>query len=370
MEQFLGIGHTVLSFLVVLTVLIFFHELGHFWVARRNRVRVDVFSIGFGPELFGRTDSHGTRWKVSAIPLGGYVKMFGDADASSAADGDALAEMSEEDRARSFHHKTLGQRTAIVAAGPIANFLLAIVIFAGIFMAFGQPYTPPRIGDVVADSAAAEAGFQAGDLVVEIEGRSVDRFEDIIRVIRQNLGTPVEVVVDRAGALVTLAPTPRVVEIEDRFGTVHRMGQLGVQGGEPEYVRRDPLTAVVQAGWETVELTGTIFVSLWEIISGSRSADELGGPIKIAQMSGQTAELGMAQFLAFMAMLSISLGILNLLPIPVLDGGHLLFYAVEWVRGKPLGDRAQEFGFRVGLALVLMLMVFVTWNDLGLPRIF
>ncbi|BBK42867.1 zinc metalloprotease [Allostella vacuolata] len=369
MDAILQIPHYGLSFLLLLTILVFVHEFGHFWVARRNGVRVEVFSIGFGPELFGWNDRTGTRWKFSVLPLGGYVKMFGDAGAASNP-AEGIDRMTAEERAVAFHHKRLGQRAAIVAAGPIANFLFAILVLAGLFMVQGQPYTPAEIGTVRPDSAAAAAGLRPGDRITAIDGRSIDRFEQVQLIVRLNQGTPLSVDVLRDGQTVNLSVTPRIVEVDDRLGGTQRVGQLGVGRSGMEFQRHDPFTAVVAGAEETVTLTVGTLTAVWQMISGSRTADELGGPLRIAQMSGEATRSGVAGFLWFTAILSINLGLINLFPIPVLDGGHLLFYAAEAVRGKPLGERAQEYGFRIGLALVLTLMLFATWNDLVQLRVF
>jgi regulator of sigma E protease len=369
MDAILQIPHYGLSFLLLLTILVFVHEFGHFWVARRNGVRVEVFSIGFGPEIFGFHDRAGTRWKFSALPLGGYVKMFGDAGAASTP-AEGLGQMSEEERAVAFHHKRLGQRAAIVAAGPVANFLFAVVVLAGLFMVQGQPYTPAEIGTVRPDSAAAEAGMQPGDRIVAIDGEAIDRFEQVQLIVRLNQGTPLAIEVLRDGRTVGMTVTPRVVEVQDRIGGTQRIGQLGVGRSGVEFVRRDPFTAVIAGAEETATLTAGTLTAVWQMITGSRTTEELGGPLRIAQMSGEATRSGVAGFLWFAAILSINLGLINLFPIPVLDGGHLLFYAAEAVRGKPLGERAQEYGFRIGLALVLTLMLFSTWNDLVQLRVF
>jgi regulator of sigma E protease len=368
MEVLAALWNYVLPFLIVLTVLVFVHELGHYWVARRNGVRIEVFSIGFGPELFGWFDRAGTRWKLSAIPLGGYVKFFGDADAMSAPGGQ-LPTMTAEERAVSFHHKPLGQRAAVVAAGPIANFVFAIVVSAVLFMLVGQPYTPPEIGAVMPGSAAEKAGFQAGDRVVAINGDGIDRFEDIQRIVQLNLDQPLDVTVRRAGGEVVLKAIPTVVEESDRLGNKIKVARLGIRGSGVEYVHRGPGMALWQAVVETYNQTTGTLKALGQMVTGHRGSDELGGPLRIAQMSGEVAQGGIVPLLWFMAVLSINLGLINLFPVPVLDGGHLLFYAAEAIRGRPLGQRAQEYGFRIGLALVLTLMVFATWNDLVHLRI-
>jgi regulator of sigma E protease len=363
-----ALGHGALQyggwFLIILTVLVFVHEFGHYIVARWNRVRVDVFSIGFGPELFGRHDRAGTRWKFSAIPLGGYVKMFGDGDPTSGLPAAGFAALAPAERAVSFHGKRLGQRAAIVAAGPAANFVFAIVVLAILFATYGQPFTPPEIGQVQSGSAAEQGGMRPGDVITRIDGEAVRRFEDVQQIVRLNPATPMTVVVRRGGSDVTLHVTPKRSELTDRFGNRYEIGLLGIAHRGMDYVKRDPATAVVLAAGETWDLSVATLKAMWQIVIGMRSTDELGGPLRIAQMSGDVAEGGVVAVLWFMAVLSINLGLINLFPVPVLDGGHLLFYAAEALRGKPLGPRAQEYGFRIGLALVLTLMVFATRNDL------
>jgi len=354
-----------LPFLAILTVLVFVHELGHYLIARLNGVRVEVFSIGFGPELFGWTDKAKTRWKFSLIPLGGYVKMFGDADAASRPDSDtSLSELSDEERAEAFPYKRLGQRAWIVAAGPIANFLFAILLLAGVYMAVGQPFTPAAVGKVIPDSAAEQAGLQPGDRIVRIDGTSIQSFQDIQLIVSLGLDEPIEIVVLRDGAEIALTATPTLIEVKDDFGNLQRVGRLGISHSGVELLRHGPLTALWRATEKTGAYTLGILKAVGQMIVGDRSTTELGGPLRIAKMSGQVAEYGWGYVVQLMWALSISLGLINLFPIPILDGGHLLFYAIEAVRGRPLGERAQEYGFRIGLALVLSLMVFATWNDI------
>ncbi len=352
-----------LSFIFILSVVVFVHEMGHYLVARYNGVRVDVFSIGFGREIFGWNDRAGTRWKVSLVPLGGYVKMFGDADAASMP-GDDLPQMTPQERAVSFHHKRLGQRTAVVLAGPLANFALAVVIFAVQFATVGQPFAPPEISKVAAGSAAEDAGFVLGDRVVRIDGKPIERFEDIQKIVGVSANKPLAIVVLRDGVEVTLEAIPRPTETTDSLGDRRVIGLLGVTASGVKMLRRGPFDAVGAAVEETAMLTVRMLQLLGKVIVGEQSFKELGGPILIAQISGQVAERGMGTVFWFMALLSINLGLINLFPIPVLDGGHLLYYAFEAIRGKPLGPRAQEYGFRLGLAMVLTLMLFVTWNDI------
>jgi regulator of sigma E protease len=353
----------ILPFLVVLSILVFVHEMGHYLVARRSGVKIEVFSIGFGPEIYGWNDKSGTRWKLSALPLGGYVKMYGDEDAASMPSGDASS-MTAEQRRVSHPHQPVGVRAAIAAAGPIANFLFAIVILTGLFATVGQPFTPPDIGVVEPNSAAAAAGLKAGDVFVKVDGRTIQRFEDVQEVVRLNTGTTLHMIVKRGNEEVPITATPKVTVVTDRFGNQHSFGMLGVGRSGVNYVRRNPFEAGVAATQEIWSITDSTLVAVGQMIVGARTTEELGGPLRIAKLSGEVAQGGFVDLLSFMALLSVNLGLINLFPIPILDGGHLLFYAAEALMGKPLGRRAQEIGFRLGLALVLTLMVFATWNDL------
>ena len=363
MDFIAGLWNYAIPFLVVLTVLVFVHELGHYWAARRCGIRVEVFSIGFGPELFGYTDRAGTRWKFSAIPLGGYVKMFGDADPASTP-SEAVKQMTPAERAESFFYKSVGQRAFVVIMGPAANFIFAIIALALLFATLGQPFTPAQVGSVIPESAAARAGLLPGDVIVAIDGWSVQRFEEIQESVRLKPDQKVEITVERDGSRKTLNATIQSRVIEDRLGNKHRVGQLGISRSGVEYRHHDPLTAVWQAARQTVSLTTGTLTAIGQMISGARGSEEIGGPLRIAQMSGEFAQSGVDALIWFMVILSINLGLINLFPIPLLDGGHLMFYAIEGLRGRPLGEQAQKYGFRIGLALVLTLTVFATWNDL------
>lgn len=359
------IWNYVVPFLVILTVVVFVHELGHYLIARLNGVRVEVFSIGFGRELAGWTDRLGTRWKVSWIPLGGYVKFFGDESAASTP-AQGLDELGAAERARSFHHKRLGQRASIVVAGPAANLLFAVAVYTVLFMTFGQVFAPPVIEEVMPDSAAAEAKFRPGDRIVEINGSAISRFAEIQQFVRMSPERRLSVVVLRDGAEVELSVVPKLTRITDNFGREREIGMLGVtRSGGVELIRHDPMTAVVLAFDQTARVVTLTLDYVGQVIIGARSGDDIGGPIGIARMSGEVFQVNFAAVLSFVAVLSISLGLINLFPIPLLDGGHLLFYAIEAVRGKPLGEKSQEYGFRIGLALVLSLMLYATWNDLS-----
>jgi regulator of sigma E protease len=363
-----GVVAYIIPFLFVLSLVVFFHELGHFLVARWCGVRVLVFSIGFGPEIVGFNDRHGTRWKISAIPLGGFVKFFGDENAASVPDSARLAVMDADERAHSFMFQPVAKRAAIVVAGPLANFLLAIVIFAGVFMLYGKQTMSARVDSVQADSAAAEAGFKAGDLVVAINGRPIENFAEMQRIVGANAGEPLAITVDREGNQLVLKATPALKEVKDNFGNVQRVGILGISRSmAPEDLKLHPVAppqAVVLAVQETWSVIERTLGYIGGVIAGREAANQLGGPIRIAQMSGQVASFGFVPLIQLAAVLSVSIGLLNLFPIPLLDGGHLLFYLIEGVRGRPLSERAQEMGFRIGLAIVLMLMIFATFNDI------
>ena len=357
-----GFLMTLFWFLVVLTPVVFVHEFGHFWIARRNGVRVEAFSIGFGKELFGFTDRHGTRWKFSLVPLGGYVKMFGQNDLGP--DEEETEALTEQERSECFFNKRLGQKASIVAAGPAANFLFAIVVFALMFIFIGQPFTPALVAEVVPGSAAERAGLQPGDLMTEVEGRSIQRFEEVQQLVRLHPGIEIDLVILRDGNRVALKVTPEARVEDDGLGEKQRIGVLGVRGVGREFRRHGPVTAAWQSIRETTRLVSITMTALGQIVSGDRGAGELGGPVRIAQMSGAVAEAGLVNLVIFAAFLSVNLGLINLFPIPLLDGGHLLFYGYEAIRGRPAGARAQALGLKIGLVLVMSLMVFATLNDL------
>jgi regulator of sigma E protease len=442
-------------FLVLLTPLVFVHELGHYLVARWCRVRVEVFSIGFGPELFGWNAKSGTRWKVCAIPLGGYIKMFGENTLEPNESGE-VRELTPEEKSVSFEHKRLSQRAAVVFAGPAANYVFAILVLAVMYMTFGQSYTPavitaiapesaaaragiesgdrvvsidgdaleryedlagrvalhpgdpmsieierdgetfqltvtpdavemrmiddtiqtigtlgvglvpPVIAEVIENSAAQEAGFRAGDRILQIGDTAIGRFEELRKIVRASPGKPLEFVILRNGAELTLPVTPKSDEVAAENGGTKIVGQLGVAAQRPPtaIVRHGPTMALWQATKRSAEITEGTLTGLAQIAIGARDSKEMGGPIMIAQVSRKIAKRGVIEFVGMMVLFSITLGLINLFPIPVLDGGHLAFYALEAIRGRPLGERAQEYGFKIGLALVLSLMIFVMVNDL------
>jgi regulator of sigma E protease len=363
-----GIAGYVVPFLFVLTIVVFFHELGHFLVARWCGIKVLAFSIGFGPEIIGFYDRYGTRWKIAAVPLGGYVKFFGDDNAASAPAGTQAAPMTEEEKQDSFVHQPVAKRAAVVAAGPIANFILAIFIFAGIFMVVGKQTTSARVDAVLPGSAAAAAGFKPGDLVLSINGDQIESFADMQRIVSASAGETLTIRVDRGGEHVTLKAVPELKELKDNnFGNSLRIGVLGINRsmaeGDIKNEKVGPLTALGLGAQKTWFVIHRTLASIGGIITGKESADQLGGPIRIAQVSGQVCQTFSA-CMDLSGVLSISIGLLNLFPIPLLDGGHLLFYAIEAARGRPLHERTLEVGFRVGLVLVLLLMGFAMRNDL------
>ncbi|MGO7035584.1 RIP metalloprotease RseP [Rhizobium ruizarguesonis] len=359
----------IVTFILVLSLLVFVHEMGHYLVARWSGIRILAFSVGFGPEIFGFTDRHGTRWKISVIPLGGYVRFFGDEDSSSKPDTDKIAAMSEEDRARSFAGAKLWKRAATVAAGPIANFLLAIAIFTILFSVYGRMIADPVVAEVKPDGAAAAAGILPGDLLVAIDGGKVETFDDVRRYVSIRPSQQIVVTVERAGQKLDVPIVPQRTDTTDQFGNKAEVGQIGIvtnqQAGNFRLQTYTPLQALRESVLQTRDIVTGTFKYIGNIFSGTMRADQLGGPIRVAQASGQMASLGIGAVLQLAAVLSVSIGLLNLMPVPVLDGGHLMFYAVEAVRGKPLGSTAQEIAFRIGLAMILTLMVFTTWNDIG-----
>lgn len=363
------LGGYILPYILILSLLVFIHEMGHYLAGRWSGIRILAFSVGFGPELVGFTDKHGTRWKISAIPLGGYVRFFGDADAASRPDGSMDDVLTEEERAQTLNGAKLWKRAVTVAAGPLANFLLAIVIFAGMFATMGKPVSDPVVADIKPGSAAEAAGIARGDVLVALDGRAIETFDDVVRYITMRPEIPVEVTIRREGQEIDFPLVPQRAETTDRFGNKMEVGQIGIitdqQAGNFRIVQLSPVEAV----WEGVRQTGHIVTGTFDyignMIAGRMNADQLGGPVRVVQASGQMATLGVIALLNLAAVLSVSLGLLNLFPVPVLDGGHLVLYAIEAVRGRPMGQGAQEIAFRIGMAMILSLMVFATWNDIS-----
>jgi len=358
-------GWYVIPFIIILSLIVSVHELGHYLVGRWCGVKIDAFSLGFGPELFARVDSRGTRWRVGALPLGGYVKFHGDANPASV--GDRSADPSV-DRSLTLPGQPLRNRAAIVLAGPVANFILAFVIFAGMFMAFGRVEHTARIGRVEAGSPAAAAGFQPGDLIKSINGNPIDSFEALQESTLMSTGLPMNFVVARQGREVGLTATPRITVVDQGVFGKRRMGHLGLASSadrkDAKVERCGPLTcAAWGAGqeWFIVKATANYVVG---IFAGRESTDQMSGLIGAAQMAGEMAKISFWELFSLAAWFSVSVGLMNLLPIPLLDGGHLAFYAFEALRGRPLSERAQEIGLRIGIALVALLVVFTTSHDI------
>lgn len=355
---------TVLAFVAVIGPLVFVHELGHYLVGRWCGVKAEAFSIGFGPELFAWVDKRGTRWRIAALPLGGYVKFKGDMNAASMTDP-AWLQLPAAERAQSFPAKPLWQRAAIVAAGPAINFLFAILILATFAFVHGESRTPAVAGMVQPGSAAAQAGIQAGDRIVSLGGREMATFDDIRLYAQIRPGEPVAIVIERAGQTFERQGKVGSVTEDDGFGNTFQIGRLGLAPGDPVIESVSLLRAPAVAVERTGQIVRTMVETMGQIVSGGRSVKELGGPLKIAQVSGQAATMGLESFIFFAALISINLGFINLLPIPMLDGGHLLFYGIEAIQRRPVSEKVQEWAYKSGLAVLLTMMVLVTFNDLS-----
>jgi regulator of sigma E protease len=362
------LGWYVVPFIVILSLIVAVHELGHYLVGRWCGVKIDAFSLGFGPELFARVDSRGTRWRIGALPLGGYVKFHGDANAASVGAGEGANNDQSVDRSLTLAGQPLRNRAAIVLAGPVANFILAFIIFTGMFMGFGRVEHVPRIGRVEAGSPAAAAGFQAGDVIKSINGNPIDSFEALQESTLMSTGLPMNFVVERQGHDLDLAATPQITVVDQGVFGKRRMGRLGLASSADRNdakVERCGLATCAAWGagqeWFIVKATGTYIVG---IFAGRESTDQMSGLIGAAQMAGEMAKISLWELFSLAAWFSVSVGLMNLLPIPLLDGGHLAFYAFEAVRGRPLSERAQEIGLRIGIALVGLLVVFTTSHDL------
>ncbi|MEC7420837.1 MAG: RIP metalloprotease RseP [Pseudomonadota bacterium] len=361
----------VLGFPLLLGPLVTIHELGHYLVGRWFGVHAEAFSVGFGREIWGFTDKRGTRWKLSALPLGGYVQFKGDMNPASIPDPDAAARASAEERAGSFHHAALWKRALIVFAGPATNILLTLAIFAGFFTLYGKPVPGDAaeqltVAEFAEISPARSAGIEVGDRIVAIEGERMEDFRDVQDSIMLYPGRTLDVTVERDGAERIFEVPVRSVEMEDRFGNVSKVGLIGIASGAAsfDFEPQGPIAALGLAVDHSLGIVDMMVTGIGQIFTGERSVQELGGPVKIAKFSGEQLSLGAMAFINFAALISLNLAFINLLPIPALDGGHLAFYAAEAVRRKPVGPRGTEVAYRAGVALVLMLMVFVTINDL------
>ena len=361
------------AFLFVITVVVFFHELGHFLVARACGVKVDVFSVGFGKEIIGRTDKSGTRWKVSWLPIGGYVKFAGDANAASMPDAEAAARLSEAERARTLAFKPLWQRAAVAAAGPVANFVLAILLFTGLIFHNGHTVLAPIIGTVVTGSAAEAAGIKTGDLVTAIDGTRITDFEQMPQIIAVSGGRNLKIDLIRDNHPLSIQVTPRAMRMRDILGDMGTNMVIGVRPSPHAPITTEYYSlpgAFGAASVETWDIMRTTVQGVGQMVRGYASADQFRGPLGIAKMTRQVAAFGFLALLQLVAVLSVSIGLANLFPIPLLDGGHLLYYACEAVLGRPLDERAQDVGFRLGLVLVLGLVLLTTWNDLARLNLF
>ncbi|ARN84205.1 RIP metalloprotease RseP [Candidatus Nucleicultrix amoebiphila] len=356
----------LIPFILILSLLVFVHELGHYLVAKWNGVKVEVFSIGFGREILGWTDRSGTRWKISWLPLGGYVRMFSDLNAASQPDTKTIKEMSDEEKKMSLFHKTVWQRIAVSAAGPLANYLFAILIFGIIYIVSGQrmPSTEAKIGFIMPSSPAAEAGLKVGDKVLSVNDKNVTTFSELHDIIVKSPDVQLHLKIDRLGENLTISVKPTVVEIKDQ-----KIGRLGIQQGFDQ-VKRPFYSAFGYALHDVIHVSYATLESVGRIIVRKQSADGLSGPIGIATTIGEVAQKNWIDLIWLTAFLSLNLGLINLFPVPMLDGGHLLFYFIEAVRGKPLSEKAQEIGFRIGFALLMGLVLLTTWNDLSRFKFF
>lgn len=371
LESLSEVFHYAWSFILIISVIVFIHEFGHYIVARGCGVKVEIFSIGFGREIWSFTaKKSGTRWKFSILPFGGYVKMYGDAGAASNADDEAIAKMTEAEKKISFHHKPLWAKSLVVAAGPIANFILTIAVFTYFIFTVGIASTKPIVGEVLKPSAAYDAGIKVGDKVISINGKKMVRFNDIPAYIITNTGTEITILIERDGKQKSLTLVPRIVEEKDILGNSNKRPLIGLQSTK---ITRDSV-GLGQAVWEAIKSTYGMCVSslkvLGQMITGDRSVDELKGPVGIAKMSGQVTQSGdnmsetLHTILWFIALLSANLGMVNLFPIPMLDGGHLMYYGLEAMRGKPVAERVMDFSYRVGFVLLMTLMGFTLLNDI------
>ena len=355
--------HNLFSFIAIISLIVFIHEFGHFFVARLCGVKVEEFAIGFGKKLFSWRDKKGTEWKFCLLPFGGYVRMYGDRNAASMPDNEAIVEMSEAEKKIAFVGKNVWQRMAIVAAGPLANFILTIFIFMILFKVNGLNRVLPIVGQVMPESAAFAAGLKEGDEILMIDEKEISEFDEIRAVIMSSAGKELRFKIKRAQQEVELKILPKIEVRKDFFGDEVKMATIGIGASQVDHQDLNWSQSFIEANKETYKITIAIFKAIGELITGQRSVEELGGPIKIAKYSGKTVDMGILVVLWFMAMISLNLGVMNLLPVPVLDGGHLFFYLIEAIRRKPLSQKTQQIAFRFGFSLVISLMIFTTFND-------
>lgn len=370
MELVTLIAHNIVSFVIIISVIVFIHEFGHYWVARRSGVKIDAFSIGFGPEIWGWVDKAGTRWKISAVPLGGYVKMFGDEGAASTPDKEKLKKLSKEEEKVAFHTQPLLNKFMIVAAGPAANFILAIIILSFFFVIYGRPETSSEIGKVLEGGAAAEIGLRPGDVITALDGEKVTRFDQIRNIVMLHPNIEIPVTYQRNGEEISTTITPQLKETSDMFGNTIQLGQIGIGPGTPVHKKLGVVESMGAAVAETYDICKRTLEAIGQMFTGQRSTDDISGILRIADYSGQSVSQGLQTVFWFMAVLSINLGLINLFPIPMLDGGHLLFYVIEAIVRRPLPEKAQEMFFRGGFVLLVMLMLLATFNDLKYFGIF
>ncbi|HCR85522.1 MAG TPA: RIP metalloprotease RseP [Alphaproteobacteria bacterium] len=358
------VSNYFVAFIFIISFIVFIHEFGHFWVARRFGVKIETFSIGFGKEIFGWNDKHGTRWSFSLIPLGGYVKMFGDSDAASTPDKTKIKEMSAEEKSQAFHYKPLYQRFLIVLAGPAANYILTAVILAIFFLSYGRPVTEPVISKLVKNGVAQAAGLKKGDIITEIDGKSVSSFEDLRGIVSMHPNIEIDLKYKRAGQVTEMKITPESQKTNDIFGNKVEVGVIGVISDKVSYKEMGLTESITYAVYQCYDLSYKTLQAVGQMITGERPADQISGILRIADYSAKSVEQGFRTVLWFIAILSLNLGLINLFPIPMLDGGHLFFYLIEGVRGKPISEKVQEYMFRFGFALLITLMLFATFNDL------
>ncbi len=357
------ISYYIVIPLLVLTILVFVHEWGHFWVARKNNVRVEIFSVGFGPEIFGYTDRYNTRWKFSAIPLGGYVKMFGETVVTESHQ-DTPKQLTKNERAVAFSHKTLGQKSAIVAAGPLVNFIFAIIAFAALSGVIGTKTPLSGVGNVIENSAAEQAGFRYGDKILRVNDQPLKYFTEIRDIVQKSNGTPLSFLIERNNKTLILQATPKSKKISSNNAATSYILGIEWNPNHVEYKRENPIIAIWIGIKQTTYLSINILTYVGKIFFESHGTDDLGGPLKIAKISGDMAQKGIEDLILLMAVLSVNLGLINLFPIPVLDGGHLLFYALEGILKRPLGEKFQEYSLKFGFLLLMSLFLFVSWNDI------
>ncbi len=363
LDSVLNIGQYALSFIFVITIIVFIHEYGHYFFAKLFGVHVEKFSIGFGPEICGKNDKSGTRWSIAAIPMGGYVKMFGDGDPASTPDQKKIESMSDSDKKRAFEYKNLKQKSLIVAGGPIANFLLSIILIAGLFVFYGHSYTLPIITAVQDGSPAQHAGLQAGDKILKMDNHAVESFEDVGRRVVISSDPEIEMEINRENNIMLIMIKPEIAEMTDSMGNKSDMPRLGISSDLMTHKTFGPIEALHRATIKTYGITLDILDVMGQIIQGKRGTDDLGGPIRIAKYSGQSAQNGLKSLIWFMALLSINLGLINLFPIPALDGGHLMFYVIEALTSREISMKFQNYGTKIGIGILLLIFALSTFND-------